>query len=125
MMLEDMPGLKDIKEDHAVLKDIIWDLEPKQLMEPTYYLNKEGKKEKKILRGYMFYIDRMSFAKPGLFLMCHTGSSYAETIAKVSEVPDELVNEAIEENKSKEYFGMVPINKKIEVWLKKELGIIK
>ncbi len=123
MMPEDIPGLKDIKEDQAVLEHIIWDLEPKQLMEPTYYINDEGKKEKKILRGYMFYIDRMSDIKPGLFLMCHTGSSYAETIAKVNEVPDELVDEAIEENKNKEYFGMVPINKKIEVWLKKELGL--
>ncbi|NWF98965.1 MAG: hypothetical protein HXY52_08555, partial [Nitrospirae bacterium] len=56
MMLEDMPGLKDIKEDQAVLKHILWDLEPKQLMEPTYYINEEGRKEKKILRGYMFYI---------------------------------------------------------------------
>ncbi len=120
-----MPGLKDIREDQAVLKHIIWDIEPKQLMEPTYFINEEGKKEKKILRGYMFYIDRMSDTKPGLFLMCHTGSSYAETIAKVNEIPDELVNEAIEENKNKEYFGMVPINKKIEAWLKKELGIEK
>jgi len=123
MMLEDMPGLKDIKEDQAVLKHILWDLEPKQLMEPTYYINEEGRKEKKILRGYMFYIDRMSDAKPGLFLMCHTGSSYAETIAKVKEIPDELINEAIEENKNREYFGMVPINAKITLWLKRELGI--
>ena len=55
--------------------------------------------------------------------MCHTSSSYAETVAQISEIPDELISEAIEENKSSEYFSMLPISKKIETWLKKELGL--
>ncbi len=44
-------------------------------------------------------------------------------VAKIDEIPDDLIAEAIEENKNKEYFGMYPINKKIEIWLKKEIGI--
>jgi len=123
MIFDDIALLNDLKKDKEVLKDIIWDMEPKQLMEPRYSLTEEGKRKEKIIRGYIFYIDKMSGDKPGLFLMCHTTMGYAETVANIDEIPDELIAEAIEENKGKEYFGMYPINKKLEAWLKKELGL--
>jgi hypothetical protein len=123
MIFDDIALLDDLKKDKEVLKDIIWDIEPKQLMEPRYSLTEEGKRKEKIIRGYIFYIDKMSGDKPGLFLMCHTTMGYAETVANIDEIPDELIAEAIEENKAKECFGMYPINKKLEAWLKKELGI--
>jgi hypothetical protein len=123
MIFDDIALLNDLKKDKEVLKDIIWDIEPKQLMEPRYSLTEEGKRKEKIIRGYIFYIDTMSGDKPGLFLMCHTTMGYAETVANIDEIPDELIAEAIEENKGKEYFGMYPINKKLEAWLKKELGL--
>ena len=123
MIFDDIALLNDLKKDKEVLKDIIWDIEPKQLMEPRYSLTEEGKRKEKIIRGYIFYIDKMSGDKPGLFLMCHTTMGYAETVANIDEIPDELIAEAIEENKGKEYFGMYPINKKLEAWLKKELGL--
>jgi hypothetical protein len=34
-----------------------------------------------------------------------------------------MIQEAMDNNKDKEYFGMVPINKRIKDWLKKELAI--
>jgi hypothetical protein len=123
MIFDDLALLNDLKKDKEVLKDIIWDVEPKQLMEPRYKITEEGKQEEKIIRGYIFYIDKMSGDKPGLFLMCHTTMGYAETVANIDKIPDELIAEAIEENKGKEYFGMYPINKKLEAWLKKELGL--
>jgi len=123
MIFDDIALLNDLKKDKEVLKDIIWDMEPKQLMEPRLRITEEGKQEEKIIRGYIFYIDKMSRDKPGLFLMCHTTMGYAETVANIDEIPDELIAEAIEENKGKEYFGMYPINKKLEAWLKKELGL--
>jgi hypothetical protein len=113
----------DLKRESEIHKDILWDLEPKQLMEPKYRVTEEGKTEKKILRGYIFYIDKMAEDKPALFLMCHTTMGYAETVAKIDEISDDLIAEAVHENKDKEYFGMVPINGKIAGWLKKELGI--
>lgn len=123
MIFDDIALLNDLKKDKEVLKDIIWDMEPKQLMEPRLRITEEGKQVEKIIRGYIFYIDKMSGDKPGLFLMCHTTMGYAETVANIDETPDELIAEAIEENKGKEYFGMYPINKKLEAWLKKELGL--
>ena len=91
-------------------------------MEPRCKITQEGKEEWKIISGYLFYIDKMG-KKSALFLMCHTAAGYAETGAKIDEIPDDLIAEAIEENKNKEYLGMYPINKKIEIWLKKEIGI--
>ena len=119
----DMATLKEVKNDKLVLDRILWDMEPKQLMDPVYTINAEGKQEKRILRGYIFYIDKMAGDKPALFLMCHTGSGYAETVAKIEEIPDELITAALEENKSREYFGMCPINEPIKTWLRKECGV--
>jgi hypothetical protein len=123
MIFDEQATLEDLKKDGKILKHILWDIEPKQLMEPDYYITGDGKQDKRIIRGYIFYIDKLSDDKPGLFLICHTRSSYAETVARITEIPDELISEAIEENKSREYFSMLPINKKIETWLKKELRL--
>lgn len=123
MMFDDFATLKDLKRDNHVLEHIIWDIEPKQLMEPRHRMTAEGKQETKIIRGYMFYIDKMAENKPTLFLMCHTTMGYAETVAMINEIPDELIAGAIAENKDREYFGMYPINKQIKDWLKKEFGI--
>ena len=50
-------------------------------------------------------------------------AGYAETLAKINDIPDHLLAEAVEENRSKEYFKMYPINTKLKEWLKKELGM--
>lgn len=123
MIFDEQATLEDLKKDGKILKHILWDIEPQQLMEPDYYITGDGKQDKRTIRGYIFYIDKLPEDKPGLFLICHTSSSYAETVARITEIPDEFISEAIEENKSREYFSMLPINKKIETWLKKELGL--
>ncbi len=74
------------------------------------------------IKGYVFYIDTMD-VNPQLFLMRHTAMDYAETLAKINEIPQELLLGAIEENKDKAYFKMYPINSRVEAWLKGELGI--
>jgi hypothetical protein len=38
-------------------------------------------------------------------------------------VPDDLLMEAVQENKSREFCKMYPINLKLKEWLKRELGI--
>ncbi len=115
-------SLNDLKKNKYVLSRLIWDIEPKQLMEPSCRITEEGKVVTKSIEGFLFYIDSMT-VKPALFLMCHTSGGYAETIAKIEGIPDELITEAIAENKNKMYFGMYPINKKIERWLKKEFSL--
>lgn len=122
-MFNKVLSLSDIKKEPFVIEHIRWDLEPKDLMEPRVTVTDEGIKKREPIKGYVFYIDTMD-KKPSLFLMRHTAADYAETLAHVEEIPVDLLLDAIEENKDKAYFGMYPINKKIEEWLKKELGIL-
>ncbi|MEW6740081.1 MAG: DVU0772 family protein [Nitrospirota bacterium] len=123
MMFSKVLSLNDIKKESFVIEHIRWDIEPKDLMEPRSSITDEGIKTRETIKGYVFYIDTMD-KKPILFLMRHTAADYAETLAQIDEIPQDLLLEAVEENKNKAYFGMYPINKKVEEWLKKELGAV-
>lgn len=112
----------DIKEDLYIKEYILWDLNPKDLMQPRCIITEEGAKYRDRIKGFVFYIDTLS-TKPMLYLMKHTISDHGRTLAIINEVPEEFISEAIIENKDKEYFGMYPINTKIKDWLKKEMGI--
>ena len=84
MMFGDLATLNGLKRNKHVLKYIIWDIKPKQLMEPRHRITEEGKQVSKIISGYLFYIDKMAGKKPTLFLMCHTTGGYAETLCSPS-----------------------------------------
>lgn len=118
-----MATLDTLRKNRLMVRNILWDVEPKELMEPRYMISQDGEKKKKVIHGYIFYIDKITNKKPTLYLMYHTESSYAETVAKIDEVPDDMIREAMDGNRDKEYFGMVPINQRIKEWLKKELAI--
>ncbi|MCL4458013.1 MAG: hypothetical protein M1147_03260 [Nitrospirae bacterium] len=123
MMFNNVLSLDEIKKEPFVIENIRWDLEPKDLMEPRQKITGEGVQTRDTIKGYVFYIDTMA-ERPILFLMRHTAADYAETLAQIDEIPQELLAEAVEENKAKAYFGMYPVNKKVEAWLKKELGVL-
>lgn len=119
-MSNELLCLKDIKNDPFFSEHILWDVNPCDLLDPRIIMTDEGLKEKEPLKGYVFYIDTMT-EEPMLFLMRHTAAGYAETMAQISEIPQELISEAIEENRGIMRFGMCPISRKVEDWLKKEL----
>jgi len=98
-------------------------MEPKQLMAPRCRTSAEGALVEKPASGYLFYIDKIAGTKPTLYLMSLSASGYAETVAKIDEIPESLITDALVENKEREYFGMLPINKSIQDWLKAQLGI--
>ncbi len=122
MMFDEILSLEQIKKEPYIVEHILWDLEPKDLMEPRSKQTDEGTKFRDEIKGYIFYIDTMDKG-PQLFLMRHTAMDFAETLAKIEEIPQELLIGAVEENKDKAYFKMYPINSQVESWLKKELGI--
>lgn len=123
MMFNKVLSLEDIKKEPFVIEHIRWDLGPKDLMEPRSSMTNEGIKTRQTIKGYVFYIETID-KKPMLCLMRHTAADYAETLAQIDEIPQDLLLEAVEENKNKAYFSMYPINKKVEEWLKKELGVL-
>ncbi len=122
MMFSDMLSLEQIKKEPFVVEHILWNLQPKDLMEPRCKVTDEGMKFRDQIKGYIFYIDTTD-KKPALFLMRHTAADFAETLAKIDEIPEDLLAGAIEENKDRAYFKMYPINGQVEAWLRKELGI--
>ncbi len=122
MLYQELLTLNDIKKEPFVIEHILWNLEPKHLMSPKIKKTEEEIKIRDEIKGYVFYIETMH-TKPKLFLMLHTAAEFAETAAQIDEIPQEMLLEAIEENEDKHYFGMYPINKKVEEWLKKELGV--
>lgn len=122
MLGTDVLSFADIKDEPFIREHILWDKEPKDLMEPKRTLTDNGLKVRDAIKGYVFYIDTMG-KDPCLYLMRHTAGDYGETLAKIEEIPAGLITEAIEEHKDRIYFGMYPITKKIEQWLRREMGM--
>jgi hypothetical protein len=121
-MFEELLKFDDIKKEPYVIQNIRWDLEPKDLMDTKFKKTESGIEARAEIKGYVFYIETNG-EQPSLFLMRHTAAEYGETMAQIDEIPLELLKEAVEENKAKNYSGMYPINKKVEAWIKKELGV--
>jgi hypothetical protein len=121
MEFDDIASLEDLKADPYIAQHIIWDFEPNQLLQPGV-CSPDAESSRHEITGYLFYIETMN-QEPELFLMRHTANGCAETIARIKEVPYDMISGAIAENTDKEFGGMYPINGKIERWLKKELGV--
>ncbi len=115
-------SLSEIKDEDFVKENILWDVLPKDLISPTVCLKDGCIERKPHLKGYVFYIDT-SDKRPVLSLIRHTAAGYAETLAQIDEIPEELLLEAIEEGKDKCCFMMYPINQKVRQWLREALGI--
>lgn len=121
-MFQEMASFETVKKERFIIDHILWDLEPKDLMEPRRTVSAEGTAKRAQIKGYIFYIDVTNLT-PQLFLLRHTAGDYAETVCMVDDIPVELLSEAVEENHAKEYFKMYPINEKVREWLKKELAV--
>lgn len=123
MIFSELITLKELKEDPFFREHMLWDTHPEEVMSPRCLKEGDSLVYKKPIKGYIPYIDTTG-KKPMLFIMRHTAMDYGETIARIDEIPEEMLYEAIEENKDKIKFGMCPINEKIKQWLKKELGAL-
>lgn len=121
-MFQEMASFETVKQERFIIEHILWDIEPKDLMEPRRVLSQDGTKERGQIKGYVFYID-VTTGTPQLFLLRHTAGDYAETVCRVDDVPADLLQEAVAENSAKEYFKMYPINQKVRNWLKNELAV--
>lgn len=121
-MLEEYLNLDGIKKEPYVIEHILWDLEPKDIMDSKFKKTGQGIDKRDDIKGYIFYIETMG-EEPILFLMRHTAMEFGETMAQIDEIPKGLLIKAVEENKDRHYFGMYPISNDVKAWLKKELGV--
>ncbi len=114
-------SIKDLIESKKFLKHIRWDITPKILLKPRFPRS-ENEPEKTVdnIEGNMFYVD-VVYNKPALVIM-RNRTSMSKTIGYVEDDPEDLLREAVNCTPEECIAGMYPITKKLEEWLKKELG---
>lgn len=117
-----MQELSDIKKRYDILSNIRFDITPRIIMEPRFLGDPETVKKLKEMTGYLFYIETDS-ETPQLMLMKFDKSNIATTIGHIKEIPQELLEKAINEPVEPPTCGMYAINDEIKDWLKKELNI--
>lgn len=118
----DLPGLNDIKGSPEILNNVKWDVTPQTVMEPRFLSRPEDLQKLRDISGYMFYIESQC-DPPALMLMKIGKTDISSTIAKINEIPRELLKKAMENPVEKPSHGMYAINDEIKDWLRKELGI--
>ncbi|HMK56102.1 MAG TPA: hypothetical protein VK448_05640 [Dissulfurispiraceae bacterium] len=121
-MNDELLTLQDIKNEPFVIEHILWEMEPKDIMEAKFKKTEHGVDVRDEIKGYIFYIESMG-KEPQLFMMRHTAIEFAETMARIDDAPKELLAKAVEINKDRHYFGMYPIDDDIKAWLRNELGV--
>ena len=95
---------------------------PKILVQPRFQSQPEDLQKLKEIAGYMFYVEGVC-SPPALMLLKIGKTDITSTIAKIDEIPDALVREAISSPVNPPVHGMYEITDNIKEWLRKELGI--
>ncbi len=122
MDIYDIFGLEDIKKSPDILGKIKLDVSPKILVQPRFQSQPEDLQKLKEIAGYMFYVEG-ECSPPALMLLKIGKTDITSTIAKIDEIPDALVREAISSPVNPPVHGMYEITDNIKEWLRKELGI--
>jgi hypothetical protein len=120
-MIDRLMTFDEVKSDPFIAENIRWDLEPRHMMEPKFTSTGPGAQVREERPGYLFYIDSLDKERK-LYMMRHTASEFGKTLAQIDEAPRDLIEESIVENRDRVAFGMYPVGKRLEAWLKKELG---
>ncbi len=115
-------SIKDLGESKKFLDNLRWDMTPKILFEPRFpRTENEPEKTTFNIAGNMFYVD-IVYNKPTLVIM-RNRLAMSKTVGYVEDVPEDLLREAMNCSAEECIAGMYPITKKLEDWLKKELGL--
>ena len=122
MDIYDIFGLEDIKKSTDILGNIKLDVSPQILVQPRFQSQPEDLQKLKDIAGYMFYVEG-ECSPPALMLLKIGKTDITSTIAKIDEIPDGLVQEAIRSPVNPPVHGMYEITDNIKEWLRKELGI--
>lgn len=115
-------SIKDLRESKKFLDNLRWDMTPKILFEPRFPRAENGPEKTTFnIAGNMFYVD-IVLNKPTLVIM-RNRSTMSKTVGYVEDVPEDLLRAAMNCSAEECIAGMYPITKKLEDWLKKELGL--
>jgi hypothetical protein len=111
-------SIQELRENKKFLERIRWDITPKIWFNPPLKLS--GNKKDNI-DSFMFYVD-IVYDKPALVIIKNK-VAMSKTVGYVENVPENLLLEAMNCAQGECIAGMYPITKRLEDWLKKELGL--
>jgi hypothetical protein len=117
----DLQDLSSIKKRPDILAKIKWDVTPQMIMEPRFQSRPEDLQRLREIAGYIFYIETEG-DKPALMLMRVGKSDTTATAGKIDEIPDEVVQRAIDNPLHPPVYGMYAVTEEIKAWLRKELN---
>ncbi len=117
-----MQKLKDIKRRPDILSNIRLDASLPLIMKPRFQMSKEEFEELEKNIGYIFYIETAG-QKPTLMLMKVNRSDIADTIGIIEEIPEDMLQRAIDNPVHPPVHGMYGITEEIKEWLRKELKL--
>jgi hypothetical protein len=114
--------LSRLKKNGVFMKHLRWDVTPEVLFKPRFVRDKDDRDLIKETQGFMFYIDCMDDIVN--LMVMKTYNLTSKTVGDVEGVPRELIMNAVRRKGVKDIMCMYPIDKALEAWLKKELGLI-
>jgi hypothetical protein len=117
-----MQRLKDIKRRPDILSNIRLNASLPLIMKPRFQFSKEEFEELEKNIGYIFYIETAG-QKPTLMLMKVNRSDIADTIGIIEEIPEDMLQRAIDNPVHPPVHGMYGITEEIKEWLRKELNL--
>jgi hypothetical protein len=117
-----MQRLKDIKRRPDILSNIRLNASLPLIMKPRFQMSKEEFEELEKNIGYIFYIETAG-QKPTLMLMKVNRSDIADTIGIIEEIPEDMLQKAIDNPVHPPVHGMYGITEEIKEWLRKELNL--
>lgn len=110
-------SIKNLKKSDSFRKNIRWDVTPKIFLNPRT----PSGETIDITYGYMLYVDLIN-NKPAMFIM-QLKRMVSSTVGYVTDIPEDLLREAMHCTKTECISGMYPLGEKLESWLKEELGL--
>lgn len=118
----DLQGMPEIRKRPDILSGIKWEVTPQMVMEPRFHAQPEAVEKLRAIAGFMFYIE--SQCEPFALMLMKVGKTdITTTIGKVDEIPQEMIDRAVEKPVEPPSHGMYAITDEIRTWLKKELGL--
>jgi len=105
----------ELKESKKFLQNIRWDITPERFLEAGFF-------DRIKTDCYMLYVDIL-FGKPHVVIMKIRGNM-SKSVGYIKGVPDELLQEALNQGKGESRAGMYPLTPGLEEWLKKQLGLL-
>ncbi len=115
-------GLSVMRAIPDIIENIRWDVTPQVIMEPRFQSNPEDLKRLREITGYMFYIETQC-EPPALMLMKVGKTDIESTVGKIDEIPQELIERAMDGPVRKSANGMLAITEEIREWLRNKLGL--